>query len=1148
MVLFCDSFDVDRDVTSLTRRYGALMLTSGISFAEDGYEGGKAIQFSSLGPNNFETLEEITTLGDTINVSLRIMAKRPRSSRLFVCGLPGLLLKNQFEIFFARPTAASDDFFLRFFVGQTLIHETRVLDANTWHHLEFFGNVHPSVGTMSIRIDEVVEFQASNIQTAAFNQAGWGRVGLGGQAEDFTGFVRLADFVVADTIPTLLGDRSAGFMGDVIVEHIWPTADGIWNLGTPSSGSDNYLMVDDSFFGTVDDDTTYIEDPAAPTFNIELFQMSEPIRVKGAVLAAHVSADCKIDSGSATHIHLVGDPDTGLLRISGSANFQGITNTASYERKFNLYVANFFNPLKPWILANFRDLQWGYANLITTQPRCTRFFIEVVGYRHKNVEPQPLPSRVPAVLRPIWDNGVRVTSAFQTTTRAEQEEGGEVRRALQRRPIRTIELSTTAINRDMATHASMAAARGGRTVHPLPLYSDHSKLTVAYAGGTTLFCDTLHRRFFPGQRLRVLEPGDPKDPGLDTWIFQIDTVRSDRITVTTTSVIGAPSFSVKARVYPLLDAEIALEQTADLVTDQMVRFATRILEVQDTSTLPLWWEGPIDSLYAMRARNYPASLFEEDDAPIWDVRANWGDSVTVGFSRGGDRYKIGKGFRTELDADRAAFTIAFTVRFFTRFDVFRLIALHEWCRGSTRAFWLANPQTTWEISSYGTNQVIINEPSGGDIDDITDLIRYIAITEGTLGVTQIWDVASVVDNGATWTINVVANPLITFPTVANTKRVAPAHNVRFATDELTEGWITDTTCDLNVSFIEMLDEQPAQILNAIPGSPKALPDQVPDLFFWFDPQRNIYTDRTFDPVKKAYVECVGWPHIDYKADVILDARAVKGKVLRESEGIPLPYISNAPASITNPPYATRDGVKLYGGGQRDIANFEAYWGAAVEGGHPAEDNILWDNNKGMTLIVIVVQSSSGPFFTPQSWIDIREDNPNIPIFQWDAAGRGPSGINGAVRFHTTSGGLSQSMVVPSIDNWSFTGFSQRILPVVVRWDPNQPFLGAYIIGGRFAAGTTWTNHQTSIRIPSRTILPTRWFTHMSTALGDPVNVGASGVVLGQQAIRSMFGGTIMLKDFLCYKRGLSDDELDSLMAEFRSQYGNAFTWDNLDGS
>jgi len=68
---------------------------------------------------------------------------------------------------------------------------------------------------------------------------------------------------------------------------------------------------------------------------------------------------------------------------------------------------------------------------------------------------------------------------------------------------------------------------------------------------------------------------------------------------------------------------------------------------------------------------------------------------------------------------------------------------------------------------------------------------------------------------------------------------------------------------------------------------------------------------------------------------------------------------------------------------------------------------------------------------------------------------------------------------------------------------------------------------------------------MNTAVGDP---GTSSLVLGGQAIRSLFGSQAMLKDFLCYKRALSDDELDSLMAEFRSQYGNAFSWDNLDGS
>ena len=746
----------------------------------------------------------------------------------------------------------------------------------------------------------------------------------------------------------------------------------------------------------------------------------------------------------------------------------------------------------------------------------------------------PTPAaRVPTPLRPIWRDNVRVTTAYQTAIRTEQKKGGEVRRALQKRPVRTVELTTTSADRDMSLHAWVAAARRGQVRKPVPLYSDHSKLTAAYTGGSTVLdLDTRWRRFYPGQRIQVIDVG--RGPGVPSHIFDVTEVQDSQITVTTNTSFGAPSFAKNARVYPLIDAEISLQSSAQLNSDHLAELATVFLEVQGTSALPPWWEGPIDAIYEMRADS------SGEDEPIWDVPANWTAPVSFGLSRQGERYRSGKAYATEVDAERPTVLPAFTVRFTSRAEVFRFLSLFDWAIGSTKPFWFVSHLTTWELVSYGPSSIFITAPAGGDISDVAELFSYVAVKDKATGRHLIWDIASVVDNGATWTINIVPDPDIAFPSIAGTSRVAPAHHVRFSADEITEVWHTDETCDIAISLNELLDETARPLINAV-ATVKSAPENVPDLFFWMDPTRNVYHNRTTDPVVQSYVEAVGWPHMHYHADVILDARRNLGRSIRKGEGIPLPYVSGELVSLVDPPYVVQGVGPEYLGGARALVNTAAHWGAVVEGGHPIEDSILWDNAKGMTIIVLVVQSSAGPWATPQNIIRIREGNPTIPVFEWHLAGVG-SASDGRAQFFDAGGNVISTVQQIGIDNWSLSGLGTRVIPVVLRWHPTRPAHGRYIVGGSAAAGATWSPSISSIRIP-RPIQLNQWFTMFNTKLGDPAFEG--NLVKGSQAVRAVFANTAMLGSFIVYKRGIEDFELNAIMAEFRDQFGLPFDWSDL---
>lgn len=127
---------------------------------------------------------------------------------------------------------------------------TGALTTGTFYFIELKAVIHPSAGSIVVRVNGAVVLTLSGINTAQTGVASWDNfytrnAYAGGITYQF------------DDLYILDGSGAAplnDLIGDCRVDARYPTAEGASSAWTPLSGTDNALMVDET---APDDDTTY---------------------------------------------------------------------------------------------------------------------------------------------------------------------------------------------------------------------------------------------------------------------------------------------------------------------------------------------------------------------------------------------------------------------------------------------------------------------------------------------------------------------------------------------------------------------------------------------------------------------------------------------------------------------------------------------------------------------------------------------------------------------------------------------------------------------------------------------------------------------------------------------------------------------------
>jgi hypothetical protein len=206
--------------------------------------------------------------------------------------------------------------------GMILATGTKIINSNTYVHVEAKVLIHPSAGTAVVKINGVIDINASGLNTRATGTSQATNAYLGCTYNTGNGATgSMDDVIVWDTTGAA---PQNDFPGDLRAQNLIPTGDGAATAWTINGGSTHFDRVDES---AQDGDTTYSSD--ATPGDRELFTFSDLSPSAGTILGvAYVNVVRKDDAGarSIVSVHRQG----GVNYDNATVHALGTTYT--YER------------------------------------------------------------------------------------------------------------------------------------------------------------------------------------------------------------------------------------------------------------------------------------------------------------------------------------------------------------------------------------------------------------------------------------------------------------------------------------------------------------------------------------------------------------------------------------------------------------------------------------------------------------------------------------------------------------------------------------------------------------------------------------------------------------------------------------------------
>ena len=180
--------------------------------------------------------------------------------------------------------------------GTLLGASSVLLSVGAFHYVELRATIHPSAGTVTLRINSAVTLDLTGVNTAATGVSAWtgltlGIMQSGGADSDF------------DDLYVLDGSGSPplnDFLGDVRVDARYPTGAGATTGWTPSAAP-NWSCVDDP---TPNDDTDYVS--AASTSLKDTYTVQDAPVAGGTLYGVQLLLSVKkTDAGTCTVVPVV---------------------------------------------------------------------------------------------------------------------------------------------------------------------------------------------------------------------------------------------------------------------------------------------------------------------------------------------------------------------------------------------------------------------------------------------------------------------------------------------------------------------------------------------------------------------------------------------------------------------------------------------------------------------------------------------------------------------------------------------------------------------------------------------------------------------------------------------------------------------------
>jgi len=437
------------------------------------------------------------------------------------------------------------------------------------------------------------------------------------------------------------------------------------------------------------------------------------------------------------------------------------------------------------------------------------------------LSPIALPGTIPSVLINNWERLVSISRSFETDITRSAETRVETRRAFWSKPLLTLKVRFTGLNKEDANRLNMNLHRLSHQINPFPLYSDLSKIT-ATSSDTSIFADFSNRRFFIDGRIVIFTVGADGPTSVEYGTI-LDTISSSEISLDEAlSGTFDPASGVHI-VMPIIDCKLNLSGKMKVLTDQKNDVEIEVQQIQGLSALP------------PTATDIPGIYTEFTSIPIFFIRPNWTGEVDIEIIRPGREEKSGRSTIVTEKGDRPVHAFSFSMMFDNRSDAWDLIELYDYCRGRWQPIWIINPHTLWTLVAITASYIDI--VAVDNANDVSEFYRQVAIIEND-GTITIGVIDKVADNDTTLRITFTSS--IASINLADVERVTSAHLSRFSEDSQEEIWMNDGVCVVQMKTIELYQEKTITIDNISDPVVFADPEEIEDLYVWFDSNKNVW--------------------------------------------------------------------------------------------------------------------------------------------------------------------------------------------------------------------------------------------------------------------------------------------------------------------
>jgi hypothetical protein len=238
--------------------------------------------------------------------------------------------------------------------GTALGTTTAPIPAGSFTYVELQVLIHPSAGTVAVRINGAAVLSLTGQNTRASGTSTWTSIGLGVFDSVINTTSSTTTTIDYDDLYVLDGAGAAplnGFLGDCRIDVRFPTGAGATTGWTPNTGA-NWAAVDDA---APDDDTTYTSAPAAGVTDTFVVQ-DAPVAGAAIYGVQHCVSAKKTDSGAATIAPVI---------RHGGTDYPGADQSPSTAYTVLLQIAA-LNPgtAAAWTEAGFNAAEFGYRRTL----------------------------------------------------------------------------------------------------------------------------------------------------------------------------------------------------------------------------------------------------------------------------------------------------------------------------------------------------------------------------------------------------------------------------------------------------------------------------------------------------------------------------------------------------------------------------------------------------------------------------------------------------------------------------------------------------------------------------------------------------------------------------------------------------------------